>query len=157
VTPFVWNLMLAIAWIIVSGSFTEVNFLFGMLVGYGILAVASRQIEGGAAYVRKVPLAIGFAAFFIADLIRANLRVAYDVITPTHLMRPGVIAYPLAAEGDFEITILGNLISVTPGTLSLDVSTDRKVLYIHAMYLDEEESLRANIAELERRVLELMR
>jgi multicomponent Na+:H+ antiporter subunit E len=157
VTPVAWNLMLAIAWLIVTGSFTEVNFLFGILVGYGILAIASRQIEGGSNYVRKVPKIISFIGFFIVDLVNANLRVAYDVITPTHLMRPGVIAYPLMAEGDVEITILGNLISVTPGTLSLDVSTDRKLLYIHAMYLDDEESLRANIRELERRVLEIMR
>jgi multicomponent Na+:H+ antiporter subunit E len=157
VTPFVWNLILALAWLIVSGTFTEINFLFGMLVGYGILAIASRQIEGGSTYVRKVPKIIGFIGFFIVDLVRANVRVAYDVITPTHLMRPGVIAYPLMAEADVEITILGNLISVTPGTLSLDVSSDRKLLYIHAMYLDDEEALRANIRELERRVLEIMR
>jgi multicomponent Na+:H+ antiporter subunit E len=155
--PFVWNLILAIAWLIVSGNFTEVNFFFGMLVGYGILSVASRQIEGGSTYVRKVPMVMRFIVFFLVDLIKANLRVSYDVITPTHLMRPGVIAFPLDAEDDVEITILGNLISVTPGTLSLDVSSDRKVLYIHAMYLDDEEALRANIKELERRVLELMR
>jgi multicomponent Na+:H+ antiporter subunit E len=156
-TPFVWNLILAIAWVVVSGNFTEVNFLFGMLVGYGILSIASRQIEGGSTYVRKVPKIIGFIGFFIVDLIKANLRVAYDVVTPTHLMRPGVIAYPLSAEADVEITILANLITVTPGTLSLDVSSDRKKLYIHAMYLDDEEGVRANIRELERRVLEIMR
>jgi multicomponent Na+:H+ antiporter subunit E len=156
-TPFVWNLILGIAWVVVSGNFTEVNFLFGMLVGYGILSIASRQIEGGSTYVRKVPKIIGFIGFFIVDLIKANLRVAYDVVTPTHLMRPGVIAYPLIAEADVEITILGNLITVTPGTLSLDVSSDRKMLYIHAMYLDDEAGVRANIRELERRVLEIMR
>jgi multicomponent Na+:H+ antiporter subunit E len=88
VTPVVWNLALAIAWLIVTGTFTEVNFLFGILVGYGILAIASRQIEGGSTYVRKVPKIISFVAFFIVDLVIANLRVAYDVITPTHLMRP---------------------------------------------------------------------
>ncbi len=156
-TAFLWNLMLAIAWVAVSGSFTEVNFFFGMLVGYGILAVASRQIEGGATYVRKVPKIFRFVGFFVIDLVKANLRVAYDVLTPTHMMCPGVIGFELEAKEDIEITILGNLISVTPGTLSLDVSSDRKVLYIHAMYLDEEELLRANIRELERRVLEIMR
>lgn len=156
-TVFLWNLLLAIAWVGVSGNFSEVNFAFGMLVGYGILAVASRQIEGGASYVRKVPKIFKFIAFFIYDLIKANLVVAYDVVTPTHLMRPGVIAIPLDASGDAEITILGNLISVTPGTLSLDVSSDRKVLYIHAMYMEDEAKLRADIKALEARVLEIMR
>jgi multicomponent Na+:H+ antiporter subunit E len=58
---------------------------------------------------------------------------------PTHHMRPGVIAMPLEAKTDGEITMVANLISLTPGTLSLDVSDDRKVLYIHAMFLDGDE------------------
>ncbi len=156
-TVFLWNLLLAIAWVGVSGNFSEVNFAFGFLVGYGILAVASRQIEGGARYVRKVPKVLKFIAFFAYDLIKANMVVAYDVMTPRHLMQPGVMAIELDASEDMEITILGNLISVTPGTLSLDVSSDRKVLYVHAMYMGDEERLRADIKALEARVLEIMR
>lgn len=49
-------------------------------------------------------------------------------------MKPGVIALPLSARTEMEITLVANLISLTPGTLSLDVSDDRKVLYIHAMF-----------------------
>lgn len=156
-TAFMWNLLLALAWITVSGSFTGVNFAFGLLVGYGILAISGRQIPGGSSYVRKVPKIIHFIGFFIYDLVKANLRVAYDVLTPRHMMRPGVIGITLDAEHDAEITILANLISVTPGTLSLDVSSDRRTLYIHAMYLDDEEALRADIKDLERRVIEIMR
>nr|WP_253451995.1 Na+/H+ antiporter subunit E [Halomonas sp. Y3] len=64
---------------------------------------------------------------------------------------------PLEARTELEITMVANLISLTPGTLSLDVSDDRKVLYIHAMFLDDEEELRRNLKEMEYRALELFR
>jgi multicomponent Na+:H+ antiporter subunit E len=72
-------------------------------------------------------------------------------------MRPGVIGIPLRARTDLEITVLANLITMTPGTLSLDVSPDRRTLYIHAMYIHDPEALRRDIQDnLERRVLELL-
>jgi multicomponent Na+:H+ antiporter subunit E len=88
----------------------------------------------------------------------ASLRVAWDVVTPPIYSRPGIIAVPLDAETDFEITVLGHLISLTPGTLSLDVSPDRRTLYVHAMFVDDPDELRRQIkAGMERRVLEALR
>jgi multicomponent Na+:H+ antiporter subunit E len=74
-------------------------------------------------------------------------------------MHPGVIAVPLDARTDAEITLLANLITLTPGTLSIDVSADRKVLYIHTMDLgDDPVRFRREIKEgFERRLLEVMR
>ena len=72
-------------------------------------------------------------------------------------MRPGIIGLSLEVSSDLEITIFANLISLTPGTLSIDVSSDRKVLYIHAMYIDDLEQLRAEIRYLEQRLLDVMR
>jgi multicomponent Na+:H+ antiporter subunit E len=101
---------------------------------------------------------LNLALFFIWELILANLRVAYDVVTPRHHMRPGVIGVPLAAHTDLEITVLSSMISLTPGTLSLDVSADRKILYIHAMYIDDVDAVRRKIKDgFERRVLEVLR
>ena len=69
-----------------------------------------------------------------------------------------MVAIPLDAETDAEITLLANLITLTPGTLSLDVSDDRRVLYIHAMYVDDVEELRRSIKDgFEKRVMELLR
>ncbi len=154
-TAFAWNLLLALVWVLLTGSFTGGNFLVGFVFGYLILAFAGR---GGrpARYVRKVPQVLKFALFFLVDLVKANLRVAYDVVTPTHRMRPAVIGIPLALESDGAITLLANLITVTPGTLALDISPDRRTLYIHAMYMDDEANLRAEIKALEQRILELV-
>ena len=94
-----------------------------------------------------------FLAYFLWEMFIANLRVGYDVLTVTHYMRPGILALPLEARTDAEITILANLISLTPGTLSLDVSSDRTVLFVHAMYLGEIEEFK----RFERRFLRAMR
>ena len=101
---------------------------------------------------------LGLGLFFVWELILANLRVAHDVITPRHYMRPGILAVPLDAQTDLEITMLSNLITLTPGTLSLDISIDRRVLYIHAMYIDDVDEVRQKIKEgYERIILEVLR
>ena len=86
-----------------------------------------------------------FYFFFIMQVIIANLKIAYDIVTPKHLMCPGVIAVPLDTQSDFEVIMITNIITMTPGTLSLDVSMDRRVLYIHAMYIHDIEALRNEI------------
>lgn len=156
---FLWNVFLAVAWALATGQFTVANLAVGFGLGYLILLFAQRAL-GPSRYYAKVPQVAGFAAFYIWQLILSNLRVAYDVVTPTHYMRPGVVSVPLDAETDAEITLLANLITLTPGTLSLDLSADRRVLYVHAMYIDNDdvELARRRIKEgIERRVLEVLR
>ena len=90
--------------------------------------------------------------------MRANLRVARDVITPTSYARPGIVAVPLDARTDLEITLLSNLVTMTPGSLSIDVADDRSVMYVHSMFVDDAAELRRVIKDdFERRVLELLR
>jgi multicomponent Na+:H+ antiporter subunit E len=152
-----WNLLLALAWVAATGAFNFSNLLVGFIVGLLIL-VFTRRVVGAPRYLYKIRQVFGLVIFFIWELILANLRVAYDVLTPRHHMRPGVIAIPLDAHSDSEITLLSNLITLTPGTLSLDISADRKVLYLHAMYISDIDEVRRKIKEgFERRVLEVMR
>lgn len=88
-------------------------------------------------YFYKLPRLVNLILFFIKELVIANLNVAYDVLTPTTLMRPCIVAFPLEAKTDYEITILANMISLTPGTLSLDLSKDKKYLFVHAISFKE--------------------
>jgi multicomponent Na+:H+ antiporter subunit E len=154
---FFWNILLALAWAALSGNFSGLNFLFGFVLGYGALALLQRELPILSGYGQRVPRFFLFLAFFVKELLRANLKVAFDVLTPPWHMQPGVIALPIKAETDLEITMLANFISLTPGTLSLDVSNDRRVLFIHAMFLNDEEELLAELREIERRILEIMR
>jgi multicomponent Na+:H+ antiporter subunit E len=154
---FLLNIVLALIWGAFTGVFSPGNFLIGFALGYCALLMARRALPPSA-YFHKVQQAFAFTVFFVKELIVANLRVAADVVTPTHYMRPRVIAVPLDAKSDVEITALANLISLTPGTLSLDVSSDRRVLFVHAMYASDAERLRGEIREgLERRLLEMTR
>ncbi|MCH4813262.1 Na+/H+ antiporter subunit E [Vreelandella neptunia] len=156
-TGAIWNLLLGLAWVLLSGDFTGLNLLVGLIFGYITLVLIEPQLDSLKGYPARVPRFIGFIGFFLKELIQANLRVAFDILTPPWHMKPGVIAMPLSARTEMEITMVANLISLTPGTLSLDVSDDRKVLYIHAMFLDNEEELRRNLKEMEHRALELFR
>jgi multicomponent Na+:H+ antiporter subunit E len=152
-----WNIFLALAWAALSGGFALANLLLGFAMGFAILLFVGPAL-GTSNYFDKVGKILGFVLFFLKELVAANLRVAYDIITPRYNMKPGIVAVPLDAKTDAEITILANLITLTPGTLSLDLSDDRRVLYVHAMYLDDPEALRREIKDgFERRVLELLR
>ncbi|RUO23177.1 Na+/H+ antiporter subunit E [Aliidiomarina iranensis] len=154
---FMWNLLLAVTWVVLTGDVGGINLLFGLFIGYLVLGVMQRQIPSLRGYTRRLPRLIKFIGFFVKELVVANLTVAFDIITPVWHMKPGVIAIPLEAKTELEITMVANLISLTPGTLSLDVSDDRRVLFIHAMFLDNEQELRDSLKDLERRVLEILR
>ena len=79
-------------------------------------------------------------------------------MTPSHISRPGIIRLPLDARTDMEIMAVANLISLTPGTLSIDLSDDRRYLYVHVMFLDDVDAVRRELKDgLERRVLEVLR
>jgi multicomponent Na+:H+ antiporter subunit E len=133
-----------------------VNLIFGFVLGYIVILISLPQ-EGSYNYIKKFRIVISFLFFFLWELIKSNIKVAYDVVTPKDHMKPGVVSYTLEANTDLEITLLMNLISLTPGTLSLDVSFDRKTLYIHAMYLDNIKEFRSRMREFECKLLEVLR
>lgn len=156
-SPLLANLLLALLWMALVGSREPVQFLLGLLLGYGVLAIVA-PLVGSGAYVLRLPRALAFAGFFLKELLVANLRVARDVVSPRSRRRPGVVAVPLDTRDETEITLLANLLTLTPGTVTLDVADDRSVLYIHAMFVDDPEALRTEIKDgFERRVQELLR
>ncbi|GGD27255.1 Na+/H+ antiporter subunit E [Flavobacterium orientale] len=151
------NLILTIVWVALTGSFVFINFAFGFVLTFLILWVISSD-KSDRKYFRVIPSLVSFIFFFIYELIKANIQVAYDVITPTLYMKPGIVSVPLDANSDLEITLLANVISLTPGTLSLDVSDDRKVLYVHAMYIhDKDEFIRSIKDGFEKKLLNITR
>jgi len=156
-TPFVINLALAVGWQALFSTFSLASLLTGFALGYAILWVLS-PLYGDSRYCRKLFDIVRLALYFLWELLISSLQVAWDVITPTHRSRPGIVAVPIEAKSDLEITALANLVSLTPGTLSLDLSSDNKVLYVHAMFVEDPESIRLAIKKgMERRVLEALR
>jgi multicomponent Na+:H+ antiporter subunit E len=155
--PF-WNIVLALVWAGLLGGLSLANLVSGLVLSYFVLAFVTRDQPGHDGYFGKVRKFLSFLLYYLKELLFSNAMIAYDILTPNFSMTPGVIGIPLDARTDLEITVLANLITMTPGTLSLDISPDRKTLYVHAMYIRDPEALRADIKNnLERRVLELLR
>lgn len=156
-TQVLTNILLAVIWMALTGKFSVTDFSFGLVLGYILMYISTRDKEDRK-YFTKVPKTISLFFYFLYELVKANLQVAYDVATPKFFMNPGIIGIPLDAKTDLEITLLANMITLTPGTLSLDVSSDRKTLYVHAMYItNREEFIRSIKDGFEKRILEITR
>lgn len=100
---------------------------------------------------------VRFLGYFLGQLVVANLRVAWEVLTPRHTMRAGIIEVPTHTRNAFEAVTLANLISLTPGTLTLEITEDASVLYVHSLYVDSPEAFRQQIGVLENRLLAALR
>jgi multicomponent Na+:H+ antiporter subunit E len=154
---FLLHIVLTIVWVFLTGSMATINFIFGFLLSYLVLWIISRD-NTGSKYFRIVPKVFGFILFFLYELIKANIQVAIEVITPKNNMKPGIVGVPLDANTDLEITLLANIISLTPGTLSLDISEDKTTLYVHGMYVENKAEFIRNIKNgFEKRLLEILR
>ncbi len=154
----VGNILLAFAWASMQGEFSLRHLLTGYVVGYLLLlALVKGGVLGPSRYVSKAHLTIGLIGFFLWELVLANIRLALDVATPRFQMTPGILAIPLDATRDSEILLLSILINLTPGSVALDVSDDRKVMYVHVMYISSADAARAEIKSgFEQRVLKLL-
>jgi len=154
---FVLNLIVAFFWPLLVGTLTAENLIIGFILGYLVL-YSVRPMLGSTEYFKKLPLTIHFFGYFIWELVLANLRIAWDVVTPKKYRQPGIVGVPLDVKSDIEITLLSNLITLTPGSMTIDISEDRKTMYIHSMFVEDVESFRREIkGGFERRVLELLR
>ncbi|MEL6677627.1 MAG: Na+/H+ antiporter subunit E [Pseudomonadota bacterium] len=135
------NILLAAGWGALTGSLTLFSLTSGFILGFGILWVLQPLVGGTSGYFLKVFYWLKLIVLFHYELIVSSIEVVWDVVTPKHRARPGIIEMPLDVQSDFGILLVTNLISLTPGTLSLDVSEDRKTLTIHAMFADDPDEL----------------
>jgi multicomponent Na+:H+ antiporter subunit E len=151
------NAALALVWAAITGNFSPGNLIAGLALGY-LTLYAVRRAFGPSSYFAKVQQVLSFTGFFLWDLLRANLRVAYYVLNPRLTMQPRVVEVPLEACSLQEVTVLANVISLTPGTISLDVSKDGRYLYIHFMHAPDADQARREIKSgFERLVLGVLR
>jgi multicomponent Na+:H+ antiporter subunit E len=126
------NFFLAFIWMFLSVSFTSKSFFVGFLLGL-LIIYAFRRFFTGRFYLLRVWAIISLIVLFIKELILANISVLMAIIRPKLDIKPGIFALPTELKSDWEITILANLITLTPGTLVVDISFDNKILYIHSI------------------------
>ena len=97
------------------------------------------------ALIVRIFHAIEFSFVYLWEVIKTNMMVAYDVLTPTHRMHPAMIEVDVKGLSDRELLVYSNLITMTPGTLSVDVSEDQEKLLVHAMYSKDPDALTEEI------------
>jgi multicomponent Na+:H+ antiporter subunit E len=137
-------------WAALQGSFSIGNLLFGFLLGVAVVAFArplydpddpseKASFSGGVNPVRRVWRFLVLVVVFLWELVVSGLQVARYILQPTLRVQSGIVEYPLDVTTDREITALSNLITLTPGTMTLDVSPDRTHIYVHAMSVETDD------------------
>ena len=154
---FLLNLVLATFWAAIAQAQTPMEFVVDMLIGYAIgfavLSLFERE------YPRRTLRSIGFIIFLIWEVIKSNFILAWYILRPDtrDKLSPAIIAVPLDVDTEIEITILASAITLTPGTLTVDIGYDqegRRVLFIHELLLDDADEFRRQIKQgFERRIL----
>lgn len=153
---FLLNLLLAVTWAGLWGSFTLTQLVVGFHVGFFTLWITQPLFGGPNGYFLRAYRIARLVLYFLYDLCVSSIQVAYDVLTPQDRSNPAILEMPLDVKSDIEILLVTNLISLTPGTLSLDVTPDRKTLIVHAMFADDPEAVIADLKSgMERMVKEV--
>lgn len=156
-TAFSMNVLFAIIWVAISGSATFLNFVFGFFISALAIGLVREQADG-LSYLKRIGRIGSLVMLFFKELALSAFKVAVLVTRPKLDIKPGIFAFPLTVDRDFEITLLANLITLTPGTLSVDVSEDRRFLYVHAIDCSDIAATRRDIADgFERKILEAFR
>jgi len=135
------NLLLALTWCAASGALTTQNFALGFIVGFAILSVQT-EISRGGKYRKKLWHLLVFVLFFVREVLMGSLDVAWAVIWPYRRIRPGIVALPLSARTTIQRTLLVNAMTLTPGTMSVELSADGKTLYVHVMDMENADEVR---------------
>lgn len=150
-------IVLSLVWAAVTGSFTLLNLLLGAAIGAGATLVIRDKVDKPF-ILRRLGRVLRLVLLFVYELLLSAWRVAVLVASPNmHAkLKPAIFAYPLTVTTDQQITLLANLITLTPGTLSLDVSEDRSVIYVHALEMgDKDEAIRAIKEGFEAKIIEV--
>ncbi len=151
------NFFLAFVWMFLSVSFTSRSFFIGYLLGL-LVIFAFRRFFKSRFYLLRVVAVINLLVLFLKELVLANISVLKTVLKPKLDFEPGIFALPTELKTDWEITILANLITLTPGTLVMDVSFDQKILYVHAIDLPDVDEAIEDIKEsFEKAIMEVSR
>ncbi|RMD66498.1 MAG: Na+/H+ antiporter subunit E [Planctomycetota bacterium] len=150
-TRFLMNLALAVVWCALWGVATAWMFIGGMLVGAGVISAYSRA-RGEEPYLGRGWELLRFAMGYVWLLTKANALVAWEVLTPRMHQSPRIIRYPVSGLSDAHRTTLANAITLTPGTLVVDVSPDDRWMYIHCMYARDRAKAVAEIDDLAERI-----
>lgn len=141
---FLLNLLLALTWAALQGDLNATNLLVGFLMS-ALAIYMFRQMFFRPSYFRKIGVAAKLVVVFLRELVKANLSVLAIVLSRRIRVRSGVIALPTNLTHDIALTMLANMITLTPGTITLDISPDKRYLFVHTLNLEDPEEVKRDI------------
>lgn len=151
------NFIIAFVWMFLASDWSAAGLAVGFLIGLALLFLF-RRFLGRELYVRKVWACLKLLALFLKELVLSNIAVIREILRPRLNVSPGIFTLRTELTSDWEITMLACLITLTPGTLTLEVSHERDKLYIHAMNIGDAEELEMQIKNtFERAIMEVTR
>ena len=154
-TPFLFNIALTLLWMMLNRDTSLLNGILGFVLGAIVVEMALRA-SGKDRYIGQLWSFIRFACYFLYILVKANLDVAWEIITPGYSMQPRMIRYDVTGMTPIQVTTFANAITLTPGTLSTDINEAGDTLYIHAMYAEKKSDATKDLDELRDRLLKMV-
>jgi multicomponent Na+:H+ antiporter subunit E len=152
---FLWNIGLMSVWVSASGNLTIGNFITGFILGFVIL-LSTYRFTGKSLYPKKVYQIFSFLIFMIVEIMASNIKMARYLISKDIIARPGIIKIHLDIQNDAQIALLAGLITLTPGTITLEIAPDRSSMYIHSMFVNDRYNVEKNIkTRFEHKIMEL--
>lgn len=142
------GLWITTIWVFFWGEVTPANILGGVAVAAVLVFVFPAAPEGPGSSFRPAA-AIRFLLHFMYKLVEANLILAWEVATPGNRIREGVIAVPVHVSSRGVVATVANAISLTPGTLTLEVNMERRLIYVHVLHLHDLEKVREDLHRFE--------
>ncbi|MBT2569880.1 Na+/H+ antiporter subunit E [Planococcus sp. ISL-110] len=156
---FILNITIALLWTLLmdEDALYFTTFLTGYLIGIGILFLMHRFF-GTKFYLLRVYSALKLLLLFISELFQSSLLIMKQILSPKLKIKPGIFTYEHSMEGDYELTTLALLLTLTPGSVVMEVSPDGKIFYIHAMDVESSrESVLKSIKVFEKAIMEVTR
>lgn len=156
---FILNLFIAALWLLLQDEVTPQfsTFLMGFVVGMGIL-YAMHRFYGTQFYMRRVFSIIKLLWLFNWELFLSSYSVLRQITTPKLNITPGIFTYKTVLKGDWEITALALLLTLTPGSVVMEVSEEGDIFYIHAMDIEQsKDAVIRSIGKFEQAIMEVTR
>lgn len=143
------GVLLVALWVALWGSWSWANVLGGIAVAAAVMVMlpVTHRPSGR---TRLRPLhALVFLGYFVVKLVQANLHMAWTIVNPRSRIESGIVAVRLRGVSDGLTTVVANFITLTPGTLTLDVRRDPTTLYVHVMQLGSADDVRKAVLRIE--------
>lgn len=142
-----FGIPLVAIWILLWGSLTPANVSSGIGVVALVLWIMPVRFTLRLPTFRPIPV-LRLVASIVVDLFRANAVVSREVVTPDSSIRTGVVAVHLPLATDGMLTLVANVLSLTPGTMPLEVTREPPMIYVHVLHMHDVDRVRHDIQHL---------